>query len=248
MPAPIPSCRCFVPETELKTGRLELPAAEARHLGGARRLIPGAVVTVLNGRGMVGAAEVIRLDKRSGELELGEVWRTPAPEPGITMAVGALKRSAWDEFLKHAVELRVNRIVRVQSRNAVADVGENKEDRKHARWRDCMIQACKQSASPWLPDLLLADGVEEAFDRCAVGDRHILASLEPGARSLSQVVSTGVENGVVCWVGPEGDFTAGEYSVLRGRGAESVSLGSSILRSETAALALLAWFRLNRPG
>jgi 16S rRNA (uracil1498-N3)-methyltransferase len=45
---------------------------------------------------------------------------------------------------------------------------------------------------------------------------------------------------VALWVGPEGDFTPGEYSLVANSGAHAVSLGERVLRCETAAIAGLA--------
>jgi len=235
--------RCFVDRPELAPGDVELSPSEARHLFQVRRARPGTEVSVLNGRGVLGSATVAQLDKRGGTVRIHQVERHAPPTPEVVLVLGALKQSAWLEFLKHAVELGVNRVVRLQSQHAVSDVPERKREQKHARWTDCMVQACKQSANPWLPELSVADSVESAANALEKGAIHVLADLGKEARGWEEVPPAAGRS-IVCWVGPEGDFTEEERRFLRSEGVLGISLGPRILRSETAALTLLAGFRL----
>jgi 16S rRNA (uracil1498-N3)-methyltransferase len=49
-------------------------------------------------------------------------------------------------------------------------------------------------------------------------------------------------------IGPEGGLTASELEQLKSRGYETIRLGSTILRIETAAIALAGWWSLSRIG
>jgi len=236
------SLRCFLDQTELPPGELDLPEPEARHLVQVRRAGPGDEVLVLNGRGALGTARVVSVGKRSARLDLLSVESVPPPAPGITLAIGALKQNAWDEMLKHAVELGVNRIVRVQTRHAVADLDAARAAAKLARWRELMIEAAKQCACPWLPELLLAGGVRQGLELTKDMGAPLAALLVPGAPMPSACATDGPR---VLWIGPEGDFSADEVQALLAAGARPISLGPRILRAETAALALCAFLRLS---
>lgn len=73
------------------------------------------------------------------------------------------------------------------------------------------------------------------------GTLCIVASLEEGSRPLKVVLETaGAVDEIVVAVGPEGDFTLGEYAALREAGFQSVRLGANVLRAETAAAYILS--------
>lgn len=238
--------RCFADEAVLRPGPLTLPEAEGRHLTAVRRARPGDAVDVLNGRGMSARAEILHVEKRGVTLQLAEPVRHPPPGPEIILLIGGLKQSAWEELLTHAVELGVNRIVRVRTEHAVSEVREGKAEAKASRWREKMIQAAKQCANPWLPELELADAVPAAYHTVGPDAVHSVAalseatvpplSLPPEIRARPQAL----------WVGPEGDFSQSELSFLQEHGVQSITLGPRILRAETAALSWIAALRLSR--
>ena len=68
-----------------------------------------------------------------------------------------------------------------------------------------------------------------------------MASLEEGSRLLCEVLEAAGEfDEVVVAVGPEGDFTEGEYGALAAAGFQPVRLGANVLRAETAAAYILS--------
>ncbi len=242
MTLPVSPFRCFV-DQPLNPGPLELLAEESLHLARVRRVGLQAEVTVLNGQGQLGQAKVTVLDKRSVELQVEQVLQLDQPAAELILAVGALKPAAWEEMMVHAVELGVSRLIRVETMHAVSGWEPEREEGKIRRWREKMIQACKQSANPWLPELTGSRSLSEAVETLPDAATHLLADM-----TTSQRMNEAVRNpsgDVVVWVGPEGDFTAEERAFLRDRvGAIPVSLGPRILRSETAALAMVAALRL----
>ncbi|MCC5849677.1 MAG: 16S rRNA (uracil(1498)-N(3))-methyltransferase [Verrucomicrobia bacterium] len=238
-----PAYRCFVDTPDLRAGSLTLDQAESLHLVKVRRAGPGEEVAVLNGHGQVGVARLVSAGKRDVVLEVERVETLPPPVPEITLAIGGLKQAAWDELLRHAVELGVNRIVRVQSDHAVADVQAGKEEAKLSRWREKMVQALKQSANPWMPELVIADSVGRALERLPAANLQVVGAFSATA-TIRTEVNQAPPGAITLWVGPEGDFSDSELSRLREAGARLVSLGPRILRAETAALAMVAAVRL----
>jgi len=236
--AEIYPCRCVV-EEDLHPGPLTPPPRELRHLQTVRRLKSGDPVMVLNGRGQSARATL----EETGDLLVSEVSRVEPAFPQITLLVGALKQSAWDELLRHATALEVRHLVRVQCDHSVADLKSERAAKKIKRWRDCMIEACKQSANPWLPDLSVCGSVTEALKLSASIPEQWMAGWAGSPRPLSEAAAGLGSNHVAVWVGPEGDFSETETDALLGAGVKPVSLGERILRSETAAFTLLAVLR-----
>jgi 16S rRNA (uracil1498-N3)-methyltransferase len=110
------------------------------------------------------------------------------------------------------------------------------------RGRRILLEACKQSGNPWLPELGEPDtpgAVVDAWRR--TGMRVLLAHPDAGG-ATARMGSAGAY-GIL--VGPEGGFTEREVDVMVSRGAAPLSLGGNILRTETVAVALVSAVRLH---
>lgn len=195
---------------------------------------------MLNGRGQIAEAVL----GPQGTVEILTVEQAARPQPELVLLLGALKQAAWEEVLKHATELGVTRVVRVESAHAVSRL-EGKVEKKMTRWRDLLVEACKQSSNPWLPELELRSSVQEACEQEETGSA-LVAQMEGDPLPFPQAVQTLPAGRILIWVGPEGDFTSGELRRIRNTGALPVSLGPRILRAETAAIGLLSCLRLGQ--
>jgi len=90
----------------------------------------------------------------------------------------------------------------------------------------------------WLPEVVMPCSLEAACGQFEA-DVKVTASLQPEARSL-RAIRQGATGSAALAIGPEGDFTESEYAVLAAAGFQPWSLGSLILRSETAAVCALS--------
>ena len=116
-----------------------------------------------------------------------------------------------------------------------------------AKVRLRMESALAQSEGAWLPQLYPEANVERAVLAAPPGDRIVLDPggeplLGPGARPLVAPVTFAI--------GPEGGIERDELAALEAAGFRRASLGATILRFETAAVAALAIARtaLGHPG
>ena len=232
--------RCWLDE-DLCTGAVSLAASERKHLQNVRRVRSGDEVCVLNGRGQLGVG---RWTDRQ-EIEIDQVLEVPPQIPALHLYLGALKQSAWEEVLRHATELGVRRILRVDCTHAVSKL-EGKEEKKIKRWKELLREACKQSANPWCPELGLFSSVAEALRDPQLPEVQVLAQLGGDVETMGQLLQDGLASAYGIWIGPEGDFTSEEMAAIRNSGARPVSLGPQVLRAETAALSLLSRLRLHR--
>jgi 16S rRNA (uracil1498-N3)-methyltransferase len=122
------------------------------------------------------------------------------------------------------------------------------------RWKGIALETCKQARNPFLPTIFPPLPLGEVLAKLEPGTLLLLASLEAGAmpwvearRRFSGAESRTWEKICVA-VGPEGDFSPGEYGLLGERNCLPISLGPRILRSEIAALSLLVALQLELEG
>ena len=140
--------------------------------------------------------------------------------------------------IEKCTELGVSRIVpaiarRTDSRLAAASV------KRVERWERIARQASQQSRRAAAPEIAAPIKVSEAFPLQAA--LRIVLSESEDQTLLREVVKPQTANGgIVLAIGPEGGWTEGELESFRQAGWISASLGNTILRAETAAMAATA--------
>ncbi|MBF9239560.1 16S rRNA (uracil(1498)-N(3))-methyltransferase [Hymenobacter sp. BT683] len=216
-----------------------LPEDESKHAVRVLRLGTGDVVELLDGRGSRYDAAVADANPKRCQLRITQHESMPPRSYFTHVAVAPTKnldRMEW--FVEKAVEIGVERITFLRCARS------ERRELKLDRLEKIAISAMKQSGQAWLPQL---DEMTDyaAFVGAAASETTFIAHLEEGERTaLTQVAATG--NGCCVLIGPEGDFTPAEIELALSRGIRPVTLGSSRLRTETAALAAVFTVHLVR--
>jgi len=131
--------------------------------------------------------------------------------------------------VEKATELGVDRISFIQCRNSERD------RLRMERLQRKAISAMKQSIKATLPRMDALVSFNKFFDLVDPEVTKMLAHLSERAKPLLKVATPGASYCVL--VGPEGDFSQEELATAADQGFQTVHLGNSRLRTETAALA-----------
>jgi 16S rRNA (uracil1498-N3)-methyltransferase len=218
-----------------------LTGDEARHLSQVLRIKPGETVTVFDGLGRRAEAEVLTVSRDHVSLKTGESLTPQPPLPAITLAQAIPKGKNMDFIVQKAVELGVSAIQPLITKNTIVHPGEGKSD----KWRRTALEACKQCGQDTLPQI--ADPLP--FGRWIASPDELpglrlIASLAPGAKPLRETLRAHPgTTAATLLVGPEGDFTPDETRQALAAGFLPVSLGTIVLRVETATLFCLSALR-----
>jgi 16S rRNA (uracil1498-N3)-methyltransferase len=167
--------------------------------------------------------------------------------PRITLAQGVPKGQKMDFVVEKLTELGVAQIVPLQSeRTVVSDVSPNKIE----RWRRLAKTAAQQCGRADVPEIgepaAYAHLLETFKDYDCVLLPWELADRVPLREKLPQLVN-GAQR-ILVLIGPEGGFSHEEADRAQRAGAELISLGSRILRTETAGLVIVALLTYVREG
>jgi 16S rRNA (uracil1498-N3)-methyltransferase len=121
-------------------------------------------------------------------------------------------------------------------------IGRSVRDEKLARWRRLARSAAQQSGRRDVPDITDPLSYDLLLSKFHAYDAVLFAwELAPPQALRDAIRSLLPQHGdVLAVVGPEGGFTHAEAAAAIERGAAAISLGPRILRTDTAALALLA--------
>lgn len=218
-----------------------LPADAARHLR-AVRAKPGETVELFDGAGAVRAYSV----EAGGSLRAcGPVVLFPESPVHIALFACVTKGSRWDWTVEKAVELGVARIIPVVSERTIVRFGTVAErEAKAARWRRVAADAARQSCAVWMPVVEAPVDFARAVEEVRAFGGPVFAGLisDPPPPPIVEAWNAECRRAgaaprrAAVFIGPEGDFTAGEAAALREAGAAGVSLGPTILRAETASI------------
>jgi 16S rRNA (uracil1498-N3)-methyltransferase len=155
----------------------------------------------------------------------------------VTLVQAVIAADMMDVVVRRTVELGVAAIVPVQAARSQG-LAQDRALRRERHWRRIAIAACEQCGRNRVPSIApivaLAEGLAGLGP--AAAPRVIL---DPAAtRTLASVAAQAVPRALI--VGPEGGFTPDEQRSAGAIGAVQASLGTRVLRAETAALAALA--------
>jgi 16S rRNA (uracil1498-N3)-methyltransferase len=249
--------RFYISPEQWSLKPLALDESEAHHCIDVLRLGVRARVVVFNGRGSEITAEITAIEK--GAVHLKELIAAKS-EPlrcAITLAQAIPKGKNMDLIIQKATELGVTRIVPLVSDRTVVQLEEGELAKKRGKWKQVAIEAAKQSGQDWLPEILEPITPKQFFSEFDRYELPLVASLQNDARSFKKVLANFREQhgrrptSALILIGPEGDFTPAETSRAISAGCIPVSLGPTVLRTETAAiysLSVLAYELQDKEG
>lgn len=216
--------------------RVELTRAERHYLLDVLRLGEGDELEVFDGAGgryraRLEADASLRLGPRSAD----EPSRAP-----IALAQALAKGEKMELVIEKATELGVAQILPFASERSVVRLEGRRAEERVERWRRIAASAARQCGRADIPAVQPVGTLESVLDSASrQGARPLFLWERERERRLSRALAD-FDGPVVLIVGPEGGFSDAEAELARARGAEPVSLGARVLRTETVALAALA--------
>lgn len=220
---------------EVSGDRAALIGQNAEHLARVLRARAGQEFDVATGE-RVRRGRIVRVSKARVEFELGEdVLQAAGPDLTLLLAIYKFDRMEW--ALEKAVELGAARIFPVLAGRTSPHLASAAGNRVE-RWRRIAREASQQARRTSVPEVPAPVRFKEAV-AVAASTRIVLAETEH-QRSLKDVLATRDQGSLALAVGPEGGWTEDELRRFADAGWIAASLGSNILRAETAAIAALA--------
>ena len=221
---------------EVVGDRAALTGAHAAHLSRVLRVQVGQEFDVACGERVRRGTVASVADERV-EFVLGQEVAARVPVP-ITLLLAVFKFDRMEWAIEKCTELNVTSIMPVIARRSEKHLAAAAEKRVE-RWRRIAREASQQSRRVTTP--VIADPVKLAEAINVQAElRIVLAETEKEARLSDVVGGREAATSVALAIGPEGGWTEEELQLFEKAGWVSASLGATILRAETAAIAALA--------
>jgi len=227
--------RFFVDPRSITADTAHLSKTESQHIVSVLRLQPGEAVELFDGKGKVYHGKLQEISRNQVTVRLLSIQsENHEKSPPVFLLQSLLKGKKMDFLVQKTTELGVHAFQPLLTRYS-----ENRGNhvRQNERWQRIMLEACKQCKRT-VPMLINPLVKFNEIDSSPFSTKLLLWEDEKKQPLDPQQF---VSNQPVCLlIGPEGGFHEDEIDHARENGFQTVTLGSRILRAETATLATVA--------
>ena len=225
----------FVDPNKIRKNYFTLNKKESHHLSNVLRIKAGELIWLIDGVGTTynGIIENILPEKVTGTIK--EVFpKYGEPTCDIFLAIGIIKRARMELAIEKATECGVRTITTVPMDRSI------KRSINYERVNKIIRSATKQCARSKFPSFMDANSLQSWLDQ--LYDGPLVVCSGKATNHIGKLHSILPKNlkGLNLVIGPEGDFTEKEISLLKDNKAIFVSLGNRRLRTETAVVSALS--------
>ncbi|MBP9742921.1 MAG: 16S rRNA (uracil(1498)-N(3))-methyltransferase [Burkholderiales bacterium] len=222
-----------------------------RHIMVLRQKL-GDNIRLFNGNGSEYCATILELQKKFTRVVITSLIETnQAPQLFLELFLSIIANDKMDLAIQKAVELGVTNIIPVISERA-QKLATDKVPKRMQHWQKIIINSCEQCGRNILPIIKLplkfSDSLSLAGERndlAALDDKPLRLIMLPHAQTDVLLPQKSSSVAVQLLVGPEGGFNSREINQARNAGFLPLNLGSTILRSETAAMAGIVFAQMH---
>ena len=232
----------FAPPENISKDKVILRGSDVSHIRNVLRMKCGQSLYVVDGSGSRFKVEIESMDRSGikGRILLKEAFATESPLK-IFLGQSLLRGNKFDTILRKSVELGVNEVAPIFAERSVVKISNPDSLKKVERWNKISWEASKQSGRSQIPKVKpIFNSIEEFSRACEDFDLKIVFWEEEETVRLRDIELKNTPRSVAVVTGPEGGLTGAEIKVAREAGFCTVSLGSRILRAETAPIAVLS--------
>lgn len=236
--------RIFV--EDVSGNEIVIRGGDANHLARSLRARRGDRITAVDGMGKCAVVELIDFDRETITARRVSDIKPIVAANKIILADCLPKQSRFDNIIEKATELGVDKIEPLISERTIARPGGSRAEVKLERWRRIAKESAEQCARDTIPTISDICTLDDWLKKISpLDDDTLLLFCWEGEQSttvreiLSAYKNSGGEK-IIVLIGPEGGFSEREVIAIKSAGGVSVTLGSRVLKTDTAAISVLA--------
>lgn len=232
----------FVENTAKKDGRYFIAGADYNHIKNVLRMNMGEQFLV----SCEGVSDLCELESIESDTVVAKIIKPNYQSTNLPINIhlfqGLPKSDKLELIIQKAVELGVATVTPVSMKRSIVKIDDKKKKSKRERWQAIAEAAAKQSKRTAVPEVCDVLSYKEFIARAKELDLLLVPyecadGMSATKTALSEIKS-GMNVGII--IGPEGGFEQKEIEDALEIGGKVISLGSRILRTETAAITTIA--------
>jgi 16S rRNA (uracil1498-N3)-methyltransferase len=227
-------------ETALLTDTVQL-----HHLKDVLRLQVNDEVNISDGAGNDYAGVITAINKKQATIRITAKMAAQVPSLKLTVACAIPKGSRLDEVIDHLTQLGVERIIPMQTERVIVKLDGAGAESRLKRWRKIAQSAAQQSRQSRITVIEAVTGFEDVIKSAHNYDLKLIPHLTGQRRLIKDVLAESRPKDIIVVIGPEGDFTPEEVTLALSNDFTAVSLGDTVLRVATAAIAAASYIKLS---
>ncbi|MCQ2529893.1 MAG: 16S rRNA (uracil(1498)-N(3))-methyltransferase [Lachnospiraceae bacterium] len=234
----------FVSGISERDGLVKVTGDDVNHIKNVLRMKVGEELLISDGEGTDYHCRISAFENEEVLCQVLDT-ETSCSEPNVQFYLfqGLPKADKFEHIIQKSVELGVYEIIPVEMVRSIVKYDAKKQKAKLERWQKIAEGAAKQSRRGIIPEVKAPMNMAKALEYAKENLDLIMIPYEnfknmQSTKELIASIQPGMKVGF--FVGPEGGFEPSEVKDAEESGAVQISLGSRILRTETAPLMLLS--------
>ncbi|MFC1804240.1 RsmE family RNA methyltransferase [Candidatus Omnitrophota bacterium] len=221
---------------------------QIHHFRDVLRVKQGQELVVFDDRGNEYKAKVQSISLKSLVLKINKMDRfVREDKQNLTIACAIPKKSKMDDIIDKLTQLGVDRVIPLLTRRVIVKLDARGKKTKLERWRKVALSASQQSQRKLLPVIEPIKSLQEVLSQSSGFGLKLIPALLGERKAIKDIIKNSQAKNILVLIGPEGDFTPEEVQAAVTAGCVPVTLGETVLRVETAALAVASYIRLHHP-
>lgn len=219
---------------------MKITGLDAKHIIKVLRMPVGEKIQIVSSDHVNALMEISALTADAAFLRFVEpILASNEPSIELILVQGLPKGDKMDYIVQKATELGVSKIIVLAMERSIVKLDNSKAEKKQQRWQKIAMEAAKQSKRDIIPKIEYASSLKKLMEYYT--GKIILAYEEENTNSLKHALTKDRETRrIMVIIGPEGGLTTEEVGLAKNKGAEIITLGKRILRTETAGIAVLS--------
>jgi 16S rRNA (uracil1498-N3)-methyltransferase len=218
-------------------------AGQFHHLKNVLRLKVSDVIIVCDSEGNEYSGTITAIERKQARIKVTASIPARRNEMKLTMACAIPKGDRMDDIIDQLTQLGVECIIPMETERVVVKLDEAKKEARLKRWRKIAQNAAGQSQRNSIPLIEPVTCITDVIARSQDFDLKLIPNLEGERKPIKDLLAAARPKNVIVLIGPEGDFTPEEVGLALKAGFIPVSLGDTVLRVATAAVAVAGYFK-----
>ena len=230
---------------------IDIVGSDVNHIKNVLRLKTGDSLLISSGDNIDYTCHIAQIDEEHIRADIDSVnGRGRELASKIYLFQGLPKQDKMELIVQKSVELGAYQVIPVATKRAVVKLDAKKAKKKVERWQQIAVSAAKQAGRGIIPEVGEVCTYAQALKQAEELDVVLIPyELAKGMEETKQIIA-GIRPGqsVGIFIGPEGGFEEEEVALAMKNGANPVTLGKRILRTETAGLTMLSVLMFHLEG
>lgn len=230
-------------QIDMEEKKIHITDGDVNHIKNVLRMRQGETILISAGDNLEYTCLVSEMEAEEVIADISYVQEVGMELPSkIYLFQGLPKSDKMELIIQKAIELGAAEIVPMATKRAVVKLDAKKAAKKVQRWNEIAKSAAKQSKRGLIPEVKPVMSFKEAVEYGKSMDMLLIPYEDAKGIAHSREVVEAVKDkkSLGIYIGPEGGFPEEEVSLAMKAGAEPVTLGHRILRTETAGMTLLS--------